>query len=101
MEKRLALHATLENILGNANVYFQPPESIKIKYPGIVYSLDNIDSAYADNFSYRHTKRYRIVLIDSNPDSDRSNLFLKLPYCSFDRFYTADNLNHWVYNLYF
>ena len=43
MRNRLDLQKIFEDILGSKNVYFQPPESLKMKYPAIRYSLDDID----------------------------------------------------------
>jgi len=101
MERRLELQKLLTDILGSRNVYFQPPETIRMSYPCIVYALDDIDINYADNTSYTRIKRYKITLIDKDPDSTFvDSLLSELP-TSFNRFYTADNLNHWVFLLYF
>lgn len=42
-KSRIDLQYLLENILGSRHVYFQPPETVKMNYPAIVYSLDGID----------------------------------------------------------
>ena len=42
MDSRPNLQAKLEEILGNKNVYFQPPESLKLNFPAIVYKRSNI-----------------------------------------------------------
>ena len=34
MDRRLKLHEELCDILGSRNVYFQPPETVKMKYVG-------------------------------------------------------------------
>ena len=38
MANRLDLQALLEDLLGSRNVYYQPPESVKMNYPAIVYA---------------------------------------------------------------
>lgn len=101
MRPRAELHEILKQIPGSKYVYFQPPESVKMKYPCIVYSMDDIDTKAADNISYVNTKRYSVTIIDKDPDSMIPEALLKLPMCSFDRSYTIDNLNHWVLRLYF
>ena len=102
MDRRSELSQVLRRILGSSNVYFQPPESIKMKYPCIRYSLSNIDMKYADNKMYADKDRYSIIVIDKNPDSVIfRNLLKTFQYISFDRFYTADNLNHWALTLYY
>ena len=47
MASRLDLQSKLEKLLGNKNVYYQPPESLKMEYPAIRYSRSDIDSKYA------------------------------------------------------
>lgn len=101
MASRLQLHEILCNVLGSRNVYFQPPESIKMKYPAIVYSLSNIKNDFADNKVYRANKQYEIIVIDKNPDSEIPDKMNYLPMVSFNRHYKADNLNHYVFTVYF
>ena len=100
-KSRLELHAELCEILGSDNVYFQPPPSVKMKYDAIVYSLGNKDVKHADDRRYLDSKRYTVTAISKNPDSDLFDRIMDLPYTRFDRFYTADNLNHWVITLYY
>lgn len=98
---RIELHEILCNLLGSRNVYFQPPSSIQMKYEAIVYSLNDIDAKHADNAKYLTAKRYSVIAISKNPDSDIYDKLMSLPYSEFDRFYASDNLNHWVFTLYF
>jgi hypothetical protein len=101
MAPRLDLQVLLEDLLGERKVYFQPPPSINMEYPCIVYKRDNVTTKFADNNPYKHFTRYQITVIDRNPDSSIPSLVADLPMCSFDRSFTADNLNHDVYNLFF
>jgi hypothetical protein len=101
MGTRLELHDVLVGILGAPNVYFQPPESIKLKYPCILYKKDKINSRFADNNPYSLEKRYSVTFIDSNPDSSILDDLANLPMCIFDRHYTSNGMNHDVYILYF
>lgn len=101
MASRLKLQNKLEELLGSENVYFQPPSSVKMKYPAIKYSLSNIEIKHADGTSYNNKRVYELILIDSNPDSEFVDKLLQLPYCSFDRFYPSDNLNHYSFTLYY
>lgn len=97
---RLILQTTFENILGSRNVYFQPPLSVQMKYPAIVYSLKQIESDFANNGVYKKAPAYEVILIDKNPDSEYVDKLLHQPYCRFDRHYKADNLNHFVFTIY-
>lgn len=101
MASRLKLQTELEELLGSENVYFQPPSSVKMKYPAIKYSLSNIEIKHADDTSYNNKRVYELILIDSSPDSEFVDKLLQLPYCSFDRFYPSDNLNHYSFTLYY
>ena len=102
MARRLELHEEFCEILGTRNVYFQPPESIALEYPGIKYSISGMDTKRANNKLYKNTIRYEVIVIDPDPDS-------RIPYdilghfemCNFDRWYTSDNLNHFVLTLYY
>lgn len=100
MASRLDLHEALCGVLGTRNCYFQPPSSVQMKYPAIVYHRKNIEADYADNSVYMQKPVYEVILIDKNPDSEYVNKLLQFPYCSFDRHYTAENLNHDVFTLY-
>lgn len=91
----------LTDILGADRVYFQPPPTVQLEYPCIIYERDRRRVFHADNRPYAHKKGYRVTVIDRNPDSDIPEKIADLPLCSFDRFFAADNLNHDVYNLYF
>ena len=101
MAQRLDLHAVLEAIPGPVEVYYQPPPTIQLEYPCIVYKKDFAQSDFAGNKPYQHHKRYEVTVIDRNPDSGIPDLIAELPMCSFDRHYTADNLHHDVYNIFF
>lgn len=100
IDKRLELHETLCDILGTRHVYYQPPESIKMSYPAIVYRRNNIDNRSADNTVYKQERSYSITVIDKDPDSSFVDAISLLPRCRFDRHYTADNLNHDVFTIY-
>ena len=102
MDKRLQLHRELINILGSNNVYFQPPETLKMKYPCIRYSKQRPMVEHADNTRYFNRRRYELTVIDTNPDTDiPERIAESLPYCSVDRYYTADNLTHCTLELYY
>ena len=101
MANRFELQALFEELLGSRNVYFQPPDSMKINYPAIVYELGNIESNYADDGLYTSINQYKVTVITKDPDSDLVGKVAALPLCRFDRPYKADNLNHYVYTLYF
>lgn len=102
MASRLELHEELCDILGSRNAYFQPPASIKLNYPCIVYSVLSVNKQNANDKMYKSMNQYKVVVIDSDPDSEiPSKIIAHFPMCRFDRPYTSDNLNHSVLTLYY
>lgn len=72
-----------------------------MKYPAIVYQLADEDRFFADNIPYIKAKRWTVTVIDKNPDSEIPDRLSEMRYSSFDRFYTADNLNHFAFTIYY
>lgn len=99
MGRRQDLHDLLLTL--TPKVYFQPPASVQMEYPCILYKRDNAETLFAGNKPYLHVPRYMVTVIDENPDSDIPGKVAALPQCLFNRAYVADNLNHDVYVLYF
>jgi len=101
-ERRYELQALLEELLGSKQVYFQRPENVKMKYPAIVYSLADIDNLSADDISYVQNIAYDVTVIDKNPDSETAAKIALLPLCRLNPPpYVSDNLNHFVFKLYY
>jgi hypothetical protein len=101
MAQRQQLQELLEDLLETPNVYFQPPTNVQMQYPCIVYKRDRANTEFADNNPYAYTKRYQVTVIDMDPDSGIPDKVAALPMCEFERFYTAENLNHDVFNIFF
>lgn len=101
MGDRLDLHDIFLEILGSDFVYFQPPPTYQMSYPCIVYQRDDIKSFFANNLLYRFKKRYKVTVIDPDPDSSIPDKILNLATASFDRHFTFDNLNHDIFTLFY
>lgn len=99
--RRMQLHKMLLDIVGTNNVYFQPPSTVKMKYPCIRYSLSADSPKYADNMAYLNRDKYTVMVIDPHAESRLRHEVRKLPLCSLKNAYTADNLHHFVFDLYF
>lgn len=99
--RRLKLHKILKRVLGSENVYFQPPESLKMSYPAIVYKRDDIQNTFAENNVYRQERKFMITVIDPDPDSIIVEKVSKLPTARFDRHFTSSNLNHDIFTLFY
>lgn len=101
MGRRLDLQTLLEAVLGSSNVYFQPPESKVMLYPCITYKRDRAETAFANNNPYMSQTCYQLTIIDRDPDSLIPGRIARLPKCTFDRHYTANNLNHDIYKIFY
>lgn len=101
MASRIELHERLCELLGNRNVYFQPPEGKKIYYPCVVYERAHYKTLPADDNIYLGRKQYTLILIYEDPDSELPDKILSgFSLISHDRAYQSDNLNHDAYELY-
>lgn len=113
-KKRLEFQTLLESILGSENVYYQRPSNVneilngrtskpvtRMNYPCILYNLDYLDIGYANNIPYIKQRRYSLTYISREPDDDMVHTIASIPMCRFDRFYTASELNHYVFRIYY
>lgn len=101
MASRLKLQAILEEILNSDQVFFQPPENVKMIYPAIVYNLDYVLGEHADNHPYRLTNRYELTLLERKADSDYLDKLLRISGASYTRYFAANSLHHHILSLYF
>lgn len=99
MDRRIELHEILCEALGSRNVYFQPPTSVQMKYPAIVYSREDIENIFGDNRVYQQSYFYQVTVIDKDPDSKIVHRVSNIPMCIYDRHYVSDNLNHDVFRI--
>lgn len=97
---REQLQKILEDLSG-VNVYFQPPQSIRISYPAIIYSLSNISHTNANNNTYTIEHEYKIVLVDKNPDSKTIEKLMTLPRIRFADQYVKDGLYYNSFYIYY
>lgn len=107
MASRLELHNDFIDVLGTKNeaesrVYFRSPESKKMKYPCIKYNQAEPHVKRANNSVYDITNKYEGIVIDYDPDSKiPTEILMRFPMCSLGKPYTADNLNHFPFTLYY
>lgn len=95
------IQVRLEAIPGVMEAYFQPPSNVQMVYPCIVYELDDMDTQYADNRPYTVDSRYQVTAMDLNPLSEIPKALSLLPTARFNRFFVVDNLNHFVFSIFF
>lgn len=101
MDRRKLLHDELKT-LGAASVHFQPPPSVNLVFPSIVYRRKSTDTISADNINYKKHTLYQVEIIDADPDTDLVDKMLdKFSMCKHVNNFKSDNLNHDVFDLYY
>lgn len=102
MASRLKLHEELCEVLGTRNVYFQTPESVKMRYDAIRYELAGKNIIHANDMIYRSVNQYDGIVIATDPDTTiPDRLLARFKMCNLGRPYTADNLHHYPFTLYY
>lgn len=91
------LHDMLVDVLGSSNVYFNPPETLKLKYPAIVYNRKNIKNTHADDIPYIQDVSYQVTVIDKDPESEIVAKLSELPQTSYVNNFTSSGMNHDVF----
>ena len=101
-ERRLQFDNELRTLLDTTNTYFQPPATVRMSYPCVVYNRLSMDEKRADDRHYTMRPLYSLTVIDRNPDSDWVQRLLDhFPYSRYDRHYVADGLNHDTLSIYY
>ena len=101
MGTREELDAILCTTLGSENVYYQPPENLKINYPCIIYSMNGNYELHADNSTYHRRREYSLLYITKDPDDAMIDTIADLPLCGMGKPYVAENLYHYPYTIYY
>ena len=66
-KRRVELNSLFKKIV--PNVYFQPPENIKMKYPCIRYEFSNLDILHTEKKKWLSTGvNYKVILITASPN---------------------------------
>ena len=105
MLTRIELQEKLKDILGSDQVYYEPPETVKMHYPAIVYSLSRMHNRGANNHTvYQRYDSYTVMYITKSVEQTRNGSvpeqLLALDGAVFDRTYVMDNLHHYVFTIY-
>ena len=102
MARRTKLLREIKQFVNGPNVYFQPPESVKLTYPCVICSYDDTLSIYADDKCYQKFHIYRLLVVDKNPDSKFPGLITDhFSYASPGRPYISDGLYHFPITLHY
>lgn len=94
------LQSILKGLEGVKDAYIQVKNQT-MEYPCIVIERDDSFYLFADNIKYIFKKRYTVTVIDRKPDSLIPDLVEELPLTTFDRKFSTEGLNHFVFKMYF
>lgn len=100
LSRRLQLHSSLVALLGSENVYFQPPATLQMQYPCIVYERDAASANHADNMPYTVVQGYQVTYISRMPDDDVVDKLMVYPSSRYQRHFATSGLNHDVFVIY-
>ena len=83
------------------NVFYQPPASVELVYPCIIYTLDNIHTLRADNINYMITPTYEVKIITRNPNNPYlKKMLMDISTAKFHRRFVNDGLYHDILSVY-
>ena len=99
---RMKFSSKLKEFVTPENVHFQPPATVKLKYPCIIYHRMPAHKEFANNTKFLNKPLWRVQVIDNNPDSiigdNIDNAFMYSKIVSMD---TIDNLLHTTLEIYY
>lgn len=102
MTDRMILQKKLCSILGTNNVYFEPPENIKLNYPCFIYFSGSPFTSSANNKLYLFTNSYNVTYIDINPCTDIIKIMLSnFDYITTGSSFVNDGLHHYTFDIFF
>jgi hypothetical protein len=100
-EKRFLFDAKLKEITELTNVYYDPPESVLMEYPAIVYKKTNMPARYANNKKYIKRLAFEVKVIAEDADTKYVDLINDMDFSHYDRHYVAYDLHHDVFTIIF
>lgn len=104
MTRREQLHDELVKLLGSNEVFFQSPSNHKLKYPAIVYSIDDADTKFADSVPYFMRPRYQISYLTLDPDDEKIEKIImsqELQRIRLINHFVSDNIHHYIFRVYY
>ena len=100
-EVQTILETSMENVGYTKHVYYQPPETIKLVYPCIVYDRSRFETRYSNNKVYKDMTKYTVTVMDKDPVSPLVNELRSIDYCEMEREFVTDNIHHFVFTLFY
>ena len=100
-ERRLLFDEMIKEVTGLTHVYYDPPESVLMEYPAIVYKKTKMPALYANNKKYVKSIAFEVQVICEDPDTIYVDKVQDIKFSAFDRHFVADDLHHDVLTIIF
>lgn len=82
-------------------LYFSPPEKVRLTYPCLIYNKTGYEIDNANNTSYKEHTIFNVTYITRNPDDDKPlEMKRALKNCKILSHETIDNLYHTYLRIY-
>lgn len=97
--KREDLHLALKEVCDSyaMNLYFEPPASMRIDYPCVIYEFAYPDTTRADNTSYLNKQKFQVSVITKQADTDAHYAIVKtIDNSRFRDIRVEDGLYHFI-----
>lgn len=106
MDRRLKFDEELREIQTEVNgyehTYFEPPESVRLKYDAVVYKKTDMNVRRADNKSYAVREGYSVMVISRDAESQLpAAIQWHFARCVPGKFFVRDNLYHYPFTIYY
>lgn len=91
-----------DDILSQAgqHVYYQPPDNTHVLTPCIMYQIADGDTKFADNIPFLHNIRYKITVVDDDPDTTISDRIARMQMCIRSNRFVTNGLYHDIFYKY-
>lgn len=90
----------LKGLEGVEAAYIQAPTTGMV-YPCIMIDRSSSNVKHADNIKYLFKKGYTLIVVCRDPNSLVPDLVEGLPHSRFDRYYRANGLHHFAYQIFY
>ncbi len=91
-----------EEVNGYHHTYFEPTESVRMKYDAVVYKRNDMNVRRADNKSYLIRDSYLLTVISRNPETFLPRAIQDhFERCAPGRFFVRDNLYHFPFTIFY
>jgi len=99
--RRNDMQTYLTNLIPErVRVYFQPPASVQLTYPCLIFKRKPSRVSRADNKAYRVNDLYEVTVLTLDVDEPLFDILVTTPKTTHTKTYTRDRVYHHVFDIY-